>query len=126
MKYVATLRAVYEADDDATAVFIADKIRENGIADMQEDEGDSLDVTQVTNSGLDLTPDETLSVLRKARNLLIKTRIKQCYAQAKELDRTIYALSIRENPNIAMGTYSHGNFMDLCEAILMNGEEPPT
>jgi len=124
MKYVATLRALFQAQDDATAVFIADKIRENGAVDLEEDEGDSLDVSQVTSSGLDLTPDETIVVLKKARNLLIKTRIKQCYNLAKDLDKVIHSLLVKENPEIVYGTYSHGDFMDLCEKILMLGEDP--
>lgn len=122
-KYVATLRAIYDATDDVEAVFIADKIRENGFADLDEDE-DLLDVTQVTSNHLNLSPEETIVQLKRARNLLIKTRIRECYMLAKELDMQIHALSLRESPEIVASTYDHGDFMDLAERILMKGESP--
>ena len=123
-RYVATLRAIYNAPDDVQAVFIADQIRLNGTEDLEEDDGDVLDVTQVTSNELDLTPEETIIQLKKARNLLIKTRIRQCYALAKELDLQIFALAHRESPEFMLSTYNHGDFMDLAQAILIEGEEP--
>lgn len=116
-RYVATLRALYNAEDDAQAAFIADQIRLNGSSDFDEDD-DFLDVTQVTSNDLDLTPEETITQLKKARNLLIKTRIRQCYALAKELDYQIFALIHRESPDFMMSTYDHGAFMDIADQIL--------
>lgn len=123
IRCVATLRAVFDATDEVEAVFIADKICENGQRDFDED-NDLLEVTQVTSNQLDLSPEEVLVQLRRARNLLIKTRIRDCYILAKELDQQIYALRHRSDPDFAMAGYDYGNFMDLTEAILMRGEMP--
>lgn len=123
-KYCATFRAVYDADDETSAAIIADQIRLNAESDLDTDEGDEVECTQVTSNGLHLTPDELMVLLRKTRNALIKTRWRPAYDEARELDRMIYSLGHGEEPAFAMAGYNHGDFMDLCERILMNGEEP--
>lgn len=124
-RYVSTLRAVYDAQDDVEAMLIADKIAENGAQDLDdEDDEASLEVTQVISNSLELTPDELISRLRVARNLLIKTRIRQCYTLAKELDEVIFALVNREEPGFTMRSYNHGDFLDLVESILVKGASP--
>lgn len=122
-KYVATIRGVYEANDDVEAIFIADRIVENGSIDLEDD--DTLEVTQVTNTGINLTPQEVTDVLVRARNILIKTRVRDCFHLAQELDKIIYLLSFqREDWEYAAAGYSHGNFMDAAEAILKYNQSP--
>lgn len=123
-RYVATLRAVFDAEDEVEAIFIADQIRQNGIVDLDEDDGDILDVTQVTSNDLALSPEETLTVLRRARNLLIRTRVKECYETAREFDKLIYILAHRTDPAFSLAGYNYGDFLDISEAILMRGEMP--
>lgn len=123
-RYVATLRAVFDAEDEVEAIFIADQIRLNGFQDLDEDDGDILDVTQVTSNSLELSPEETLTQLKRARNLLIKTRIRQCYELAKELDQQLYALEHRADSDFSMAGYDYGKFMEIAEAILQRGEVP--
>lgn len=123
-RYVATLRAVFDAEDDVHAAVVADQIVANGEQDLDDDEGDTLEVTQVTCNQLELMPDEVIIQLKRARNLLIKTRIKQCFQLARDLDQQIYALRFRDSVDFAMSGYSYGDFMDLAEAIIVRGEEP--
>lgn len=123
-RYVATFRAVYDAPDDVHAAMVADQIRLNGSEDLDPDEGDTFEVTQVTSNQLELQPEEVISQLKRARNLLIRTKIKQCYELARELDQQIYALRFRDSPDFTMSGYSFGEFMDLTEAIVLRGEEP--
>ena len=123
-RYVATLRAIYDAADDVEAIFVADQIKVNGFEDLDEDDNDVLDVTQVTSNEIDLSPEETIVQLKRARNLLIRTRIKDCFNLAKELDLQIFALERREDPAFSMAGYSHGDFMDLAQRILVNKEQP--
>ncbi len=124
-RFVATLRAIYDAQDEVEAMLVADKICENGSADLDDSDDDSsLEVTQVVSNGLQLLPQEMLSRLRIARNLLIKTRIKQCYELAQELDRVIFALEHREDPGFSIRAYDYGAFIDLADRILMKGETP--
>jgi len=122
-QYIATLRAVYDAKDEVEAIFIADKILENGSVDLEDD--DTFSVTQVTSNTISLTPQEITDVLLRARNILIRTRIRDCFQQARELDRIIYLLGFQEEDwEYASAGYSYGNFMDAAEAILMRGESP--
>lgn len=123
-KFVATLRATYDADDDIAAEVVADQIRLNAETDLDDDEGDEVEITQVTSNGLQLTPDELMVLLRKARNALIKTRVRQYWELAKEVDRAIYTMHFKDDPMFSEAGYSHGDFMDLTVAILERGEEP--
>lgn len=123
-RFVATLRAIYDAQDEVEAIYVADQIRLNGMQDLDEDDGDVLDVTQVTSNELNLSPEETVVQLKRARNLLIRTRIRDCYHLARELDVQIYALAHRLDSDFSMGGYNYGDFVDLAEAILVRKENP--
>jgi len=124
-KYVATFRAVYDADNDVMAQVVADQIRLNAEADLSPEDGDEFECTQVTDNEQNLTPDELIIMLRKARNLLIKTAWRPAYDAARELDRLIYAMQTKQDdPSFSMAGYQYGDFMDLCEAILIRKEEP--
>ena len=122
--YVATFRATFDADDDVAAEVVCDQIRLNAEQDLDEDDGDTFECTQVTSNALALNPDELMSLLRKTRNALIKTRSKPCYDQARELDQLIYKLRFRDEPEFSMAGYSYGDFMDLTVAVLQDREEP--
>lgn len=106
------------------AAVIADQIRVNAEQDLDEEDGDTFECTQTTSNKLELLPEEMFTQLRRARNLLITTRIKQCYRLAQELDEMLYALQFRDSPDFTMGGYDRGKFMDLTFAILERGEEP--
>jgi hypothetical protein len=123
-KYVATFRATYDADNDVQAQIISDQIRLNGERDLDIEDGDELECTQVTSNGLELLPDELMVLLRKTRNALIRTQWRPAYDEARELDRLIYAMKFRDEPAFTMSGYDYGNFMDLCEAIIHGKEEP--
>jgi len=123
-KYVATFRALYEAEDDLTAQVIADQIRVNGSLDLDEDDGDTFECTQVTGNHLELEPTELRIQMGKLRNILIKTRSRRGLDLAKEIDQFIHALRFRDSGEFTAGGYSHGDFMDLCINILEKGEEP--
>jgi hypothetical protein len=123
-RHVATFRAVFDAENDVHAAVIADQIRVNGSEDLDLEEGDTFECTQVTSNQLELLPDELFNQLNRCRNLLIKTRIKECFNLARELDMQIYALRYRDSPDFTMSGYSYGDFMDLVESIITRGEEP--
>lgn len=123
-RFVATFRATYDADDDVSAEIVADQIRLNAEQDLDDEEGDTFECTQVTSNALELTPDELMNLLRKTRNALIKTRVKECWEQAREIDKLIYAMRFRDEPHFALSGYSYGDFMDLTIAIIQRGEEP--
>jgi hypothetical protein len=126
--YVATLRALFDAPDDASALLIADKIRENSMLDLndEEDSDDDVLVTQVTCNTLDISFEETLVQFKHTRNLLIKTRIKECYELAREFDKMIYTLEHRNEPGFELANYDYTNFIEIADLILNNNTSPIT
>lgn len=121
-EYVATLRAGYSAEDDATAMMIAHAMATKITDEMLDaDEGDEVIVTQVIDYNLPDTTAEIRLVLAKARNVLIRTRIASMIDVAKEVDKVIFALDHGDYQS--MMPYDHGRFMDIMEKTL-NGENP--
>lgn len=119
--WIATFRALYRAPDDVSAMMIAENIRELGGAELEEEDGDRVDVLQVTNNTLNLSPEETLNALRRARNILIKTRKGMCFELAKELDKQIHILSSTNDVGYEMAGYDYGRFMDISAEVLGGG-----
>jgi len=121
--YIATLRAVFRAEDDVEAIMIADQIKVNGQADLEEDDGDTLDVTQVTQNLAALSPDETLHLLRRARNACIRTRTTQGWDMGKYLDEFIFMLEKRseDHKGFELAGYDYGRFHDIAQEVLRGG-----
>lgn len=122
-QYVATLRAIFWADDEVVAQVVAEQVRQNGSKDLELDEGDSVDVTDVIPLGFGLSAAETSQVLRTARNCLIRTRIKQCWELARELDKVAYILERRLEEHFDASSYDYGKFMDVSQQVL-DGKNP--
>lgn len=121
--WVATLRAVFRAEDEVTAIMIADQIKVNGEKDLEEDDGDTLDVTQVTQNLLTISPQETVQLLRRARNQLIRTRVKDCLDVARELDKSIFMLANRSEHDTGyeLAGYDYAGFMEIVTEVLGGG-----
>lgn len=101
----------------------ADRLREACMELLDEEDEDEVIVTQVTSVATDLEPTETLLILIRARNALIRTRIKDCYVEAQALDKIIHGLSRHYSQDIEP-QYDYGKFMEVAEAILTRGEDP--
>ena len=121
--WIATLRAVFKADSEVDAIMIADQIKVNGEADLQEDEGDTLDVTQVTQNLTQLSPEETIHILRKARNACIRTKTKEGYDLGRELDKFAFVLKHRneENDGFKLSGYDYAEYLDVAQEVLAGG-----
>lgn len=121
--YVATLRASYDAPDDATAMVIADDIRTQGLDKiLQVEDGDDIVVTQVIDYSPADTPQEIINVLAKARNTLIKTKLQAMIDLAREIDKVIYSLERGDWTSFA--PYDFGRFMELLEIVIAGGSPP--
>lgn len=116
-KFIATFRAIYDAEDDVSAQLAAEIIRENGAAEL--DDGGELLVTQVTSSIIEVAPEESIIHFERSRDLLIKTRIKQCFDMAREFDKMIYILRHRSEQDFNLANYDYGAFIDRVEQILI-------
>lgn len=122
--FVNTLRIfVYEKDEVAAALAVED------IIDLIEDylvpeDGDRVESTQLTPFTTDVEPEELLVILARARNGLIRTRIKQCFDLGKQMDEIIHALRHRDDGSGFIPPYNHGDFIMLAKKILTDGEDP--
>lgn len=115
--YIATFRAIFNAAHEAEAQAIAEKIVENGSLDLSEDEDETFTLTQVTDNADVLEPAELCEVLKKARNGLLRTRLKEAFDQARELDKFIYVLQHRQEEGFQLAGYDWGSFIHLATEI---------
>lgn len=122
--FAATLRCVIYSPSEVDAMLAADQLRSACMELLDEEDGDEVVLTQVTGLSSNLEPTETLVIFAKARNALIRTRIKECYLQAKEFDQIIHILRHRGETEGYIPPYDHTQFMDIAEAILTRNEEP--
>jgi len=123
--YIATLRAVFKAPSEVDAIMIADQIRSNGERDLELDDGDTLEVSQVTATAIDISPEETLILLKRARNIAIKTKFRFGFETAQEIDKLVHILShhFQNNGGYELSDYSYGDFMDTAKEVLA-GKNP--
>lgn len=119
-QYVATLRASFEAEDDAQALLIADDIATQGLDKILEaEEGDTIIVTQVIDYAPADTPQEIINVLAKARNTLILTKMQPMIDLAREVDKVIF--SLEKGDWVGFAPYDYGRFMELIELVINGG-----
>jgi hypothetical protein len=121
--YVGTIRVVAHCKDDVEATLTMDRLVNECEQWLDEDDGDTVRATQVTGFTTDISPEETLVVLKRARNALIRTRIKECFDLGRSLDEQIYYLERRLDPSFSP-TYDYGRVINIAERILNRGEDP--
>lgn len=120
-QYLATLRALFDADDEVEATLIANQISENARADLDEDQ--VVEVTQVMaySISMPVEPAELVAKMRGVRDMLICTRIKQCFDLAKQIDEMAWVLENRAEETFehtGMAGYDHGAIFALAEKLL--------
>ena len=117
-QFIATLRSGYGAKDELEAALIANEFQE-AIAGLL-DEDDTVDVTQVIPFSLPgrVEPAEIVELLRRCRDVLIMTRIMQCFELAKDLDRTAWVLEHRQEESFDVSGYDYGKVFDRADELL--------
>jgi hypothetical protein len=121
--FIISLRGIVYCKDEVSAILAADVIKTEGEKHLSEEDGDELYVAQVTQHQAAVEPMELVDRLIRSRNDLIKTRIKQCWDVARELDAVIYGLKKRAQPH-EIGEYDYGHFISVAHKILQDGEYP--
>jgi hypothetical protein len=118
------MRVVLNVEDELEATLAMDRLKMEAIALLDEEEGDSVEVTQLIPFTTDnLAPEEILVNLKKTRNILIRTRIRDCYDLASALDQTIHTLQAQIDPSY-INTYDYGRMLSFAERILKHKEDP--
>lgn len=118
-KFLATLRVTFDADGDLDARLIANECAE-AISDHVLEDEDTVDVTQIIPWGTQglVSPEELVAQMQRTRNLLIKTRIVQCYDMARELDKMAWVLEHRQESSFDISGYDYSAFQDLTNQLL--------
>ncbi len=121
-QFIGTIRCVIEAQDELGARLEMNEIVEAG-GELLED-GETIDVTQIIPAELQgvVEPAEMVEQLRRSRDMLIKTRIIQCFELARELDKTAWVLEHRAEESFDLSGYDWGVFMDLTNKLLERKE----
>lgn len=122
--HIATLRVIVYTKDEVEAVLTADRLKETCENLLDDEEGDEVVVTQVSSMSTAVEPSETLVILRRARNALIRTRIRECFDMAREFDKMIYQLDHRADGEHALAGYDYSHLLEVAEEILNNGRDP--
>lgn len=118
-KFMATLRVTFGAETPVDAHLVGFEITE-AVGNMLED-GDTVDVTQIiplTLAHENISPEEMVSQLHRTIDLLIKTKIIQCFEQAKELHKTAWILEHRREEHFDLSGYDYGAFYDRMEELI--------
>lgn len=114
--YVATFRVTLVEDSEVGANLVVESLRDKMMETLDEEEGDSVVVTQIIPFSLQhiRTPQEICDVLRRDRNILIATKIKELWDIARSLDQTIHILETGSDQLI---DYNYTRFLELAEQI---------
>jgi hypothetical protein len=119
-KYLATLRVVFTAEDEVEAQLIGNEMAETLDTKVLEDD-DTVDVTQIIPSivrSTHIEPTELVNQLNTCRDMLIKTRIVQCFEEAKELDKLAWVLEHRGEETFDLTGYDYTAFFEHADVIL--------
>lgn len=124
-KFVAVMHVTLSAPDEVSAVIEAEKVRESLEKDeiISVEDGESADMVQVIPLAEDPTPSANILQLKRARNILIRTRFRDCFDVAQELDKMAHALSVRLSPQESQVSYDYGKFMEVAADVL-RGDNP--
>jgi hypothetical protein len=120
-EFIAVLHVYMKEDSEVQAVLAADDIKqhlEKEILDKEELD-EAVDVVQVIPAFDDPTPSASVMQLRRARNILIRTKIIDCFNIARELHRVAWELEKRTDPD--MSNFDHGSFLPVAQAVLEGG-----
>ncbi len=116
--FIGTIRCVIEAEDELEARLEMNEIVE--VAAELLEEGETIDVTQIMPAEVQgvIEPAEMVEQLRRSRDMLIKTRIVQCFDLAREIDKTAWILEHRSEESFDLSGYDWGAFMELTNKLL--------
>lgn len=120
-KFLAAFYCDLEVEDQVAAQLAAFDLEER----IKEwlDDGESVEASAVVPDGEPLTKFDEVQWLYQARNILVRTRTKDGFDLARELDRAAHAFRVRLGVEESMSSYDWSKFMKVVEEI-SNGGNP--
>lgn len=122
-QYIGTMRVILNVEDELEAQLAMDRLQRECMDYLDDEDGDEVLVTQIMPFTTDVPPEEVLNILKRARNALIKTRMKECYDLASAMDQQIFQLALMQDPTMP-AAYDYGRMMSFVEAIFKRKEDP--
>lgn len=120
-EFIAVYKLFFKDPDEVDALMTAEYVRQK-IEEILE-KGDWIDTVQVIGTDSQVQPADMVILLRKTRNALIRTKLRDCFDTARQLDQFAWQFSnLCEHPGEDGPSYDHGRFMPIAERVL-SGEE---
>lgn len=125
-EYLVIQRIGFSARSDEAAETVARHLRDIVESELDLEDGDDVTIIEVlpVNPLTALTPLEKIRKLREARNVLLETKMKDCYVLSQTLDQMAHALENRIDSDFAgPQIYDYGKFIRIAERV-WQGENP--
>lgn len=122
--YLSVLHVYHNSENDIAAIAEADDIKINVEQHLLDEElKEGVDIVETIPLGTDPTPTASVTTLRRARNILIRSGIKECWEYAKALDELIFQFERRTlgNNDFRHTGYDWSNFMKVTKEVLDGG-----
>ena len=122
--FVAIIKLDYKAEDESAAQLYAAVACEAAAGELDTVEDDDVaTVTQVTSFASEVQPEELILRLAQVRNDLFRTKFRECFEMAKQLDIIKHALQKRLNPEEVID-YDYGRILAIAYEVITKGENP--
>ena len=118
-KYIITLRVIYDGPDEMDAKLAANDLHDHTREILKDD--DSVYVTQILpyeGHYRAVEPTELVESMRHCVDLLIMTKITQCFELAQSLDKTAWVLEHRDEETFDLNGYDHAAIFDRAKILL--------
>lgn len=116
-EFLAVLHVHFKHRSEVDAVMFAEDCREE-VGKLLEDDDGGADVTEVILESDDPRPSGDIAALQRARNILIRTRIKEAFDTARVLDQVIHSFKTKLPLEDSMTSYDWGKFMQIAAGVL--------
>lgn len=121
--YLAVAHIYLKSEDQVTAIAEADDVKLAIERDLLDpDEGEVVDIVEVIDTEENPVPTAAITQLRRARNILLRTRTKDGYDVARSIDEFAHMLSTKlVSTDESRASYDYGNLMAVLKEVLDGG-----
>jgi hypothetical protein len=125
-EYLLVQQIGFRARSQEAAEQIALHLRDQVEEELEQEEGDEVTIVELiaVTPLTTLTPLDKIRRLREARNVLLETKLKDCYVVAQTLDQMAHALEHRIDADfVGPALYDYSKFIEVAERV-WKGENP--
>lgn len=119
--YTAVMHLYLRSDDYVSAIAEADDVKLAVEKIVEADIGEGMDVVEIVEADEEPIASGSIMQLRRARNILIRTKYKEAYDLARSLDEMCHVLATRVDPTMVAGTYDYSNLMRVLKEVIDGG-----